>query len=107
MSTEKIAVEVPFTDQYDRGIKKLYRLSPPLTGEDLIGETYSHKYVIASGANAPYSGPETYVFPANEEGEIMGWSELEGSFRGDIDCDRAIENAGYTVLKDEARGAEQ
>lgn len=96
--TEKIAVPVPFTNNYGY-TKELYRLSPPLSGEDWEGEEYEHRYVIASGANVPYSGPETYLFPANEKGEITDWRELEGSFRGGIDCDRAIENAGYVVVR--------
>lgn len=97
MSTTKIAVPVEFKNRYGH-TKKLYRLSPPLTGEDWDGGTYLHKYVIASGADVPYSGPETYIFPANEHGEITDWGELDGSYRGDINCDKAIENAGYTVV---------
>lgn len=48
-----------------------------------------HCFVITSAA-ITYSGPETYVFPANESGDVTDWGELEGSFRGDPDHDRAI-----------------
>lgn len=97
--SKKIAVSIPFTNTYGH-TKKLYRLSPPLTHEDWDGSTQVYQYVIASGADAPFSGPETYLFPADANGEISNWGELEGSFRGDIDCDRAIENAGYQVVED-------
>jgi len=49
------------------------------------------EYVITSAVNAFDHGEETYLFPANEDGEIISWIELPGSFHGDMDHDRAIE----------------
>ena len=53
-------------------------------------------HVIVSGAWA-YSGPETYIFPANSAGQVTDWAEMEGSFRGEIDHERAIREAGWTL----------
>ena len=71
-----------------RGNASLYRLTPPLQ---------KHKYVIVSAVVAPYSGAETYIFPANKQGEVTDWGELEGSFRGSLDHLTALENAGYDI----------
>ena len=57
-----------------------------------------HEYVITSAANAMFSGPETYIFPADEAGDVADFSELDGSYKGDLDHQRAIINAGYEVV---------
>lgn len=75
------------------GEARLYKLSEPL---EAYGTDEVFTYVIVSGVVA-YSGPETYIFPSNEEGKITDWGELHGSFRGEIDHVQALENAGYTV----------
>lgn len=71
------------------GYKRLYRMSPPLDG---------HRYVVASAVDGPFSGPETYLFPADDTGEITDWLELSGSQKGLVDCDEAIRSAGYRVI---------
>jgi len=53
----------------------------------------SAHYVVTSAVYAMFSGPETYVFPADDNGVITDWGELEGSFQGALDHERAI--AGY------------
>ncbi len=70
-----------------KGDARLYRLSPPL--ED-------NEFVVVSAVDA-YSGPETYIFPSNEDGDVISWGELEGSFQGDKDHEEALGNAGYVV----------
>jgi hypothetical protein len=70
------------------GTAKHYRCDPPLEG---------HEFVVASATVAMYSGPETYIFPADAEGRVTGWGELEGSYRGGMDHDEALVNAGYEV----------
>lgn len=57
----------------------------------------STEYVIVSAANVYFSGPETYIFPADEEGKIVDWGELEGSYKGGPSHERALRNAGYEV----------
>lgn len=46
-----------------------------------------------------FQGPETFLFPADGKGNITSWGELDGSFRGAIDHEQALRNAGYVVIK--------
>ncbi|KKN22317.1 hypothetical protein LCGC14_0916520 [marine sediment metagenome] len=71
--------------------QQLYRLSDPL---DETAE-----YVVVSAVQAMWSGPETYIFKANPDGDVVGWSELTGSFQGDLDHQRALREAGYRVVR--------
>ena len=75
------------------GIAKLYRVSPPVR---FNGQKRA-SWIIVSGVDAMFSGPETYIFPASAKGEVRDWGELEGSFRGSIDHNQALRNAGYEI----------
>jgi hypothetical protein len=66
---------------------RLYALSEPLEG---------HKHIVVSAADAPYTGPETFIFGCDERGNAVDFGELEGSFRGALDHDKALKYAGYT-----------
>ena len=84
-----------------RGTVHLYELSDPVA----FDYPYSNRifcihtnYVVVSEANIPYSGPETYIFPADKDGEVLSWTELKGSFRGELNHERALQNAGYEVI---------
>lgn len=72
------------------GDARLFKLSESIQYDK--GET---DHVIVSAVVVPFSGPETYIFPANENGEIAHWGELDGSFRGGLDHAQALENAGW------------
>ena len=72
-----------------RGEGRIYKLSPRLG---------KFTYVWVSAANVLSSGPETYIFGCNAKGEVKEWGELEGSFRGALDHERALRNAGYEVV---------
>jgi len=37
------------------------------------------------------SPTETYIFPSNEEGKVLSWMELPGSFRGEINHEKALD----------------
>ena len=54
--------------------------------------------VIVSAAVAPLTGVSTYIFTANETGDVTDWGELDGSFRGALDHNAALRGAGYEVL---------
>ena len=56
------------------------------------------RYIVASAANVPYDGPETYLFPCDAEGNVLDWGELPGSTRGTLDHNRAIQEAGYKLV---------
>lgn len=72
----------------------LYELSEPLTSYDGAEQ---YKYVIVSAVTVPYSGPETYIFGADEYGNVLDFFELPGSFRGSLHHKEALKNAGYKV----------
>lgn len=67
-------------------VQRVYRLEPggPLP-----------EFVCVSAIVAMFSGPETYVFACDAEGEITDFSDLEGSYRGGLDHDEALRGAGY------------
>lgn len=73
-----------------QGHAALYKLSEPL-------ELYD--YVICSTAIAIFSGVETYIFAANEKGEIIDWCELKGSERGCHSHAKVLANIGYEITK--------
>jgi len=70
------------------GDARLYRLSEPLEG---------HEYVVVSATDVVFSGPETYIFASDADGEVTNWGELDGSFRGAKDHEAALAGAGYAV----------
>jgi hypothetical protein len=78
------------------GEARHYRLDPPI--EDRDNET-THEYVVVSATYAMFTGPETYIFPADKKAKVTDWGELEGSFRGGIDHNKALDNAGYRVAE--------
>lgn len=75
------------------GEARLYRVDPPMS----YGDNQQTKYVVVSAVNVMFSGPETYIFPANSNAKILNWLELPGSFRGGLDHTRALEGAGYSI----------
>ena len=83
--------------------QSLYKLEPPLHEETWDGEVNDHVYVVASASNNPaYGVYETYLFPADAEGEITYWGELEGSERGILSHEKVFANIGYTIVEGEA-----
>jgi hypothetical protein len=83
------------------GDQRLYELSPPLLEEPWFDDddqpVKHHRFVVVSAVVALYSGPETYIFPSDEKGNITYWIELEGSFRGALNHEAALQGAGYEV----------
>lgn len=80
-----------------RGDAQVFELDPPMHDENDASVTH----VVVSAVIASFSGPETYIFPAEltDDGEwqVAGWGELEGSYRGGLSHTQALENAGYEV----------
>lgn len=75
------------------GDARLYRVDPPMNYED----GRQTNYVVVSATRVTFSGPETYIFPADSRGKALSWLELPGSFRGALDHARALEGAGYDI----------
>lgn len=80
------------------GHAALYRLSEPL-GSDWDEESVKTDLVVVSAAVVTYCGPETYIFAADEDGQIASWSELPGSMKGTLSHAEALEGAGYEVRR--------
>ena len=76
-----------------KGTAMLYEVNPPM--KDYEGK--KHKYVICSTVDAMFTGIETLIFPADKEGKLISWSELDGSERGTISHERVLQNAGYEL----------
>ena len=73
-----------------------YQLEPPVTCTDPWDESErTIKYVVVSATFAEFTGPETYIFEADKDGEITNWVELDGSFQGEKNHNRALANIGY------------
>jgi len=83
------------------GDARMYRCDPPMpyTGYDDKDNriALTADFVIVSATYALYSGPQTYIFPADGN-DVTDWEELAGSFRGSIDHARALRNAGYEEI---------
>ena len=94
MSKENTATMIKKLSGF-RGDARLYRLSVPLVDE-YSDDDASYEYVVVS-ATVAYSGAETYIFGANESGDIEDWQELPGSFRGSLDHAEALRRAGYII----------
>lgn len=75
--------------------QKLYKLSEPYEVKDWNGEVErTIEYLVVSAVSV-LGTPETYIFPADENGEVVDWGELPGSFKGGFDHERAI--AGFVA----------
>ena len=82
--------------------QRLYRLTPPMRAkrwsdeaEEYVDVHYEH--VVVSAVFSLFSGPETYVFGASADGEIVNLMEQDGSFEGGLDHAEALRRAGYEV----------
>lgn len=94
------ATRIPFTKDPDvPADQQLYRLSTPMKYGGYNGEFYETEYVIVSAVVAmDTQRPETFIFPATETGRILSYLDLPGSFRGELNHRKALENAGYVVI---------
>lgn len=92
-----------------------YKLEPPLgytytdygaeveDDEDFPEFLCAAEYVYVSAASLPFPWgleDETYIFHANEDGEVLNWSELRGSTKFTLSHDEALANAGYEVVRE-------
>ena len=98
--SEKIARFMRQLDSFT-GDAALYLLNPPLKGweweDDEDSKAESYEYVVVSAAVVPFSGPETYLFPSNAQGEVIDWGELPGSYKGELSHAGALQRAGYRI----------
>lgn len=80
------------------GTMLLWSVEPAIRYQDWDGtkkKTCETHFVITSAADVIYSGPETYIFPANSLGEVTDWGELPGSLRGSLNHETAIKGINH------------
>lgn len=107
--TTKTANLIRTVNPRAQGDQRLYHCTPPMPGWEPWGKDGQQQhwdYVVVSAANVPFSGPETYIFGADSSGEIVDWTELDGSFKGGLDHEQALRNAGYEVRSGEVLDGE-
>jgi len=82
-----------------RGKAVLYELDEAITYRGNNDEDEKTNFVIVSAVVAPYTGPETYIFPSNEAGAIVDWCEISGSYRGGLCHTKAMEGLMRSIEK--------
>ena len=73
----------------------LYAVTPPMVYREGGKVRARYDFVVVSATYASFSGHETYIFGASEDGEVLDWGELKGSYRGGRDHRLALQHAGY------------
>lgn len=70
-----------------------YRLEPAHQGEE---------YVVVSALDMALDTglDETFIFPADRDGNVTNWLEMTGSLRGVYDHDAALAAAGYELVRE-------
>ena len=101
MSETKTGVATFVKQRNGNGDGRVYRVEPPIEQTDYNGNvtaTYDHVWVSAvDNSIAGYQLIETYIFGSDADGEVLDWSELDGSFKGRCDHEEALRGAGYEV----------
>lgn len=85
---------------------RLYKCNPPMEYEKWNYETDSictncTEYIVVSAISIAFdtARPETFIFPADEDGNITSWGELDGSYQGGMDHGVALKRAGYEIVE--------
>lgn len=82
------------------GEANLYKLDKTIVISDYDDTETKFEYVIVSKVEIPFpvekvdfdiETKETYIFPASEDGDVINWTELPGSLKGDISHDYVLE----------------
>jgi len=76
-----------------KGRACLYKLSEPLVG---------YEYVVVSAARDRKDNynnviGETFIFGSDQTGKIKSFLELPGSYKGGLDHQKALNDAGYDI----------
>ena len=85
----------------ERGHAAVYELSEPLDGNKFVVvsavDLGAEAHILDSVFGNPRASCETYIFAADENGNVSEWGELDGSFKGGKDHARALRGAGYEI----------
>lgn len=96
----KVAFDMGQVNNKDPNVtQRLYNVDPPMPyGRYGDENPETTEFVVVSAAMVLGQGPETYIFAATEDGEICDFLELAGSYKGGLDHEKALDNAGYKVV---------
>jgi len=79
----------------------IFKLDPPYvaTGYDAEDEKVDEiiEFVCVSALFSVWT-VETYIFPCDDEGNVVDWGELPGSYKGGTEHDVALAGLGYTIV---------
>lgn len=99
--TQPIAVKVGVRKEgRPDGINAIYKLSEPVSYEDLdtdMPRQTDFVWVSAVPHVGSFEGPETYIFPCTEDGKVLVWLELSGSFKGEMNHEKALAGLGFQI----------
>jgi len=86
------ATLIPKYSEYERGMTlEIYHMDPPYCGNEYIAISAVDRFMVFSKIT------ETYIFPANKEGVIINYGELEGSRKGIIKPSALLRELNYVV----------
>jgi len=81
-----------------RGEAGLYRLSEPHCGHDYVIVSAVTIHGLAAMFFDGGIRDETYIFPAEANGDIKDYGELPGSIVGEKSHKKALREAGYEIV---------
>lgn len=87
------------------GVAHLYKVNPAIEYGRRFGpdaEAHTTDYIVVSAREGRGSS-ETYIFPADNNGKVVDWTGLNGSFKGAVDHERALTYAGYEIATEVTR----
>lgn len=94
-----VVVERLMMNKVNKAAYKIKQLSSSKILWEVMPRIDGNKYVVTSVSNLTRLGEETYMFAADEQGNIIDWSELEGSYRGEQDHHNCFKNIGYSTYE--------
>jgi len=71
------------------GTAHLYKVDPPVEYFDSEESSNLTPYVCASATTVPLTGPQVFIFPADENGEFLDWGEIGGR-KGTLDIEKVM-----------------
>lgn len=96
-ATKIESVDVGAGDHVVRnGQKAVYKLSKPIDGYD--GKSSDHVYLSTACVLGDW---ETYAFLCDAKGEVISWSELPCSMKGEFSHADVLADAGYSIVPSE------
>jgi hypothetical protein len=97
----RTAKQIPMKNTDWQGDARLYKLSEPVSYGECLWDDEAEKteteFIVVSANTVVFSGPETYIFPADKDGVVLNWIELSGSFKGGLNHEEALRGAGYEM----------